>query len=266
MNNTFDFNRFYLLVRRQWINFGKIYLISLAVVVGIIITFYAFAVSDALEHMGNWTQTLNFRIPLFLFLGLLFLTMMASNYFSDMGQKPKAIIELLIPASKLEKFLVSIVYTVLLAFASYILVFYIIDLSFVSYLRGISTSTTTYTNADGTVVVIDNLAYLFKRELPEQFGYFVFLPFLFNSLFLLGSLAFRNFHYIKTAISLMVFIGCWIGIVVFVMERVTRDTIWVGGGFWQEEANVLKAVCAVGVVLTLFFWCVSYLRLKEQEV
>ena len=241
-------------------------MISLAVVAGIIIAFYGFAVADAFENMGNWDYVLSFRVPLFLFLGLLFLTMICSNYFSDMGQKPKAIIELLIPASKLEKFLVSIVYTVLLTFVSYFIVFSVIDLSFVSYLRGISTSISTYHNPDGTVTVIDNLAYLLKKDSPEQWKYFIFLPFLLNSVFLLGSLAFRNFHFIKTAISLMIFIACWVGIVVFIMGRVTSDTVLIGNGFWQEEMNVFKVMSVVGTLLTLFFWCVGYLRLKEQEV
>ncbi|WP_140938171.1 hypothetical protein [Sphingobacterium lumbrici] len=268
MNNTFDFNRFFLLLRREWINFGKIYLISLAVVTGVIAAFYGYNINEQLTYgHGSWTATLSFRPFIFIFLGLLFLTMISSGYFADLGQKPKAIIELLIPASKLEKFLASIVYTVILTIGSYFLLFYLIDFAFVSYIRTFATETMSIAQEDGTQVVIDNIVYFFNQPFPKPTKFFLFLPFLLNSLFLLGSIYFRNFHYIKTAISVMIYVACWIGLVVFIMNRATSDTIVVGIGFWQQyEINILKILCGTGIILTLIFWFLSYLRLKEKEV
>lgn len=266
MNNIFNFNRFFLLLRREWINFGKIYLISLAVVAGVVLAFYGYYVYEQLHYgHGNWRGSLGFRPVIFMFLGLLFLTMTSSSYFSDLGQKPKAIIELLIPASTLEKFLGSLVYTVFLTIGSFLLIFYLIDFAFLSYIRGFTKETTSYIAADGTAVVIDHLAYFFNQPFPETIKYLFMLPFLLNSVFLLGSIYFKNFHYIKTAVSVMIYIVCWIGIFVFIIQRATRNTIWVGDNFWQEEMNVLRIIGAVGVLLTLFFWFLSYLRLKEKE-
>ncbi|MBE8721094.1 hypothetical protein [Sphingobacterium pedocola] len=267
MNNIFDFKRFSLLLRRQWISFGKIYLISLAVVVGVVISFYGFYISEEIKEGGqNWRDTLTFRPVLFVCVGLLFLTMMSSSYFSDLGQKSKAIIELLIPASRMEKYLSSIVYTVVLTIGSYMLVFSLIDMAFLAYIRSFATATTSYVNPEGTPVMIDHLGYFFSGHWPRQAYYMLFVPFLLNSAFLLGSIYFLNAHYIKTAISLLVYVGCWIGIMSLAMHQTSRETIWIGGGFWRDEINVLKFFCAAGVLLSIAFWFLSYLRLKEKEV
>lgn len=267
MNNTFDFNRFFLLLRREWINFGKIYLISLAVVAGVIVAFYGYNISEQLTHgHGSWTSALSFRPFVFIFLGLLFLTMISSGYFADLGQKPKAIIELLIPASQLEKFLASLVYTVFLTIGTYFLLFYLIDFAFISYIRSVAMETMSIAREDGTQHIIDNIKCFFSQEFPKQLKLMAFLPILLNSLFLLGSIYFKNFHYIKTAISVLVYIACWMGLVIFIMKGATRDTIVVADGFWQDEINILKILCGTGVILTLIFWFLSYLRLKEKEV
>ncbi|RZL46113.1 MAG: hypothetical protein EOO93_26330, partial [Pedobacter sp.] len=50
MNNTFNINRFGLLLRRQWLDFGKIYLIILVVIIGVIIGFYAWYTPSPLKH------------------------------------------------------------------------------------------------------------------------------------------------------------------------------------------------------------------------
>ncbi|RZL57709.1 MAG: hypothetical protein EOO93_17695, partial [Pedobacter sp.] len=90
MNNTFNINRFGLLLKRQWLDFGKIYLISLVVVIGVIIGFYAFSAplpskTNNFDYDSN--LDMRFRYPLFLILGFLFISIVASSYFSLLGQK-----------------------------------------------------------------------------------------------------------------------------------------------------------------------------------
>ena len=87
MNNTFSIQRFGLLLKRQWLEFGKIYLISLVVVLGVLLTFYGFQYYSIthFEHFENRSYSRNpliFRIPLFLVTGLIFITIMASTYFA----------------------------------------------------------------------------------------------------------------------------------------------------------------------------------------
>ncbi|RZL44582.1 MAG: hypothetical protein EOO93_27790, partial [Pedobacter sp.] len=138
MNNTFNINRFGLLLKRQWLDFGKVYLISLLVVVGALVGFYFYYIpspfkENNFDYDGN--LDMRFRYPIYLILGFLFISIVASSYFSLLGQKSRAILELMTPASTFEKFLSGVFYTTLVSFASYIILFYLIDLSFVKYLN-----------------------------------------------------------------------------------------------------------------------------------
>ncbi len=145
MNNTFNIQRLGLLLKRQWLEFGKIYLITVAVALGVIITFYGFLLSSYFIYHSRQPDyySLNFREPLFLIFGFLFITIIASSYFAHLGQKPKATIDLMIPASTFEKFLTSIFFTGILSTVSFVIIFYLTDLAFVSKLRSIYQSVVT---------------------------------------------------------------------------------------------------------------------------
>ena len=264
MNNTFNINRFGLLLKRQWLDFGKIYLISFGVLIGILALFYSISLTDdSLRNLSS--NTLNFRYPLFLITGFLFASIIANSYFMHLGQKPKAIINILIPASSTEKFLSAIFYTLIVAIPSYLLCFYVIDLAFVSSVRATNTLTSSYIDYQGKKVVIDNLAYFFSTETVKDFYPFYYVPLLINGVFLLGSIFFKSFHYVKTAISVMAFGVLWVASTIFVMQQLTNNTVWVGNHYWQDEKNVFFIMSLIGVLLTLAFWFISFIRLKEKE-
>ena len=168
MNNTFNIQRFGLLLKRQWLEFGKIYLITLAVALGVIITFYGFSTYNAITENGPFhTRLLGFREPLFLIFGFLFITIIASNYFAHLGQKPKAIIDLMIPASTFEKFLTGILFTSILSTVSFIIIFYLTDLVFVSKLKSVAQNIGTeisFTDANGDVKTYNYLMYFFDKN------------------------------------------------------------------------------------------------------
>ncbi|NJI75811.1 hypothetical protein HCX49_21675 [Sphingobacterium kitahiroshimense] len=270
MSNVFNVNRLCALIRRQWISVGRIYLMSLIIVAGVFIAFYSFYFSRYFEELkfGNATgeYLLNFRVPLFFILGLFFITVVSSSYFSDLGQKTKAIFELMMPASRLEKFLAAIFYTVIVSLGAYFLLFYLIDLAFVSYLRSTGSSIITKTYSTGETVITDHWLYFFKLEKWKYLHYLYFLPFLLNALFLLGSIAYKNFQYIKTAITMIIYIAIWMISYIYVMKLTTKDTIQVGGNAFQDEIHVFQLIMAIGIILTLVFWGLAFLRLKEKEV
>ncbi|HTN00177.1 MAG TPA: hypothetical protein VL088_15580 [Pedobacter sp.] len=270
MNNTFNIQRFGLLLRRQWLEFGKIYLITLAVVLGVIITFYGFATwSTIAENYPFSERSMHFREPLFLIFGFLFITVISSSYFAHLGQKPKAIIDLMIPASTFEKFLTGILFTAVLSTISFLVIFYLTDLAFVSKLRSIAHSTTKISSG-GITKTVDNITYFFSKNNPREFkSIFILTPFFVTSLFLLGSIYFNRFHYIKTAISLMIFSGIWTFIIVKAGQALFEGRISVNHGngnmndgkFWAE-----LAIFALMLLLTAIVWSITYVRLKEKEV
>ncbi len=268
MSNTFQTNRFFALVTRQWISFGKIYLMSIGIAAGVIAAFYGYALYEfriAVDYIPS--ELLYFRMPLFIFLGLFFVTIISASYFSDYGQKSKAIFELLIPASRLEKFLTAMFYSVVVCMISYIAIFWLIDLAFVSYLRNQATSSSIM-HADEIRNIDHSLAYITAYyNYQERARYFFFLPFLFNAIFLLGSIAFRNFHYVKTAVVLIAYIVIWSLGTVYMMKVLTDGSVTVRQNvFFKSEDHIFQLFLSVGILLTLVLWGIAFLRLKEKEV
>ncbi|MFA6277749.1 MAG: hypothetical protein WC622_13425 [Pedobacter sp.] len=276
MNNTFNIQRFGLLLKRQWLEFGKIYLITLAVALGVIVTFYSFSLWGYITEVKPFHErSLQFREPLFLIFGFLFITVIASNYFAHLGQKPKAIIDLMIPASTFEKFLTGIIFTTILSTVSFIVIFYLTDLAFLAKLKSIydvNTTSSSYTDVDGNIVtnVTDNLAYFFLKNDSgnDKFLPIYYAPFFVTSVFLLGSVYFNKFHYIKTAISVMVFSGIWTAIIIKSGKLLFDDRSPINqttrNFSGRDSAEIWLTLLLV--VLTLIFWSLTYVRLKEKEV
>lgn len=268
MNNTFNIQRFGLLLKRQWLEFGKIYLVSLVVLWGVFLAFYGYNyyqfVTDYNLQSGDYSyRILNFRIPVFIVTGLIFGTLVASTYFSHLGQKPKAVIDLMIPASTFEKFLSGILYTSILATVSFLALFYVTDLIFVSKIRSVFEEAT-----KSSITELNRLDYFFKENNPNDFKAIYFAPMLITSVFLFGSIYFNRFHYIKTAISLMIFSGLWTLIIVKSGQYLFDDrspiahSQQMNNGKEQAELWVSLLV----ITLSLIFWGLTYLRLKEKEV
>ncbi|MFC3561032.1 hypothetical protein [Pedobacter jamesrossensis] len=269
MNNTFNINRFGLLLKRQWLDFGKIYLISLLVVTGVIIGFYAWnspspVKPNNFDYDGN--LDMRFRYPLFLILGFLFISIVASSYFSLLGQKSRAILELMTPASIFEKFLGGIFYTAILSLLSFLILFYITDFAFVKYINAHLTEFKIDGNSKKTIQSVDSIAsQIFTDANYRSFLVSFFaLPFLVTSVFLLGSVYFNRFHYIKTAISVMVFSGVAIYIVAKSAELLTRGML--SNNNVKDKDSILTIILLITIALTLIIWAITYIRLKEKEV
>lgn len=269
MENTFNFNRFMLLVRRQWIGLGKIYLMAWGVLAGVFIVLFSFALRsvDGTSDPRELYNLLSFRAYLFVLIGLLYITVISGSYFANLGKKANAISELLLPASHLEKFLTALLYTFVITSVSYFLIFFLVDVGFVIYLRSVATNFLLSQGESINGINMDRLPYFFTTDYVREVYYFLFLPYLLSAIFLLGSIYFVSFQYIKTAISLFIYIF----LVVFCIY-LTNRWFWEGtilsqrNTFWDDDTTILRSILVVGILLTVLFWGVSYLRLKEKEV
>lgn len=274
MNNTFSIQRFSLLLKRQWLEFGKIYLISLAVVLGVFLCFYSYnyySITNFKEHTVFSDRVLFFRIPLFIIMGLLFTSVIASSYFAHLGQKPRAIIDLMIPASTFEKFVGSIFFTSVLGILSYLLLFYLTDLAFVIKLRGWYEGSGNAMFLDGQKVDLKEMfPILFMRQDASSFTPVYVFPFLLTSIFLLGSIYFERFHYIKTAIVVMIFSGIWFAIIMKSGKLLFQGRIPVDNEnmkhMFSDRDTAEYLITLLVVVVILIFWTITYVRLKEKEV
>ncbi|MGH2624334.1 MAG: hypothetical protein ACRDE7_11760, partial [Sphingobacterium sp.] len=220
------------------------------------------------DTYNDLSRLMNFRPFIFVVIGLSFISIISSSYFASLGQKSKAIFDILIPATALEKFLSAIFYTVIVSTVSYLLIYFIMDFGFVSYLRSNFTATTSHFSPElNKEIIVDNLNYYFLTPWPKQLYWFLFLPFLLSAIFLVGSIAFNNFHFIKTAITVVIYGLILVFAIVKIMIWMTRDTIVTNRNlFFNDEINVIKVFCAVGIIVTILLWGIAYLKLKEKEV
>jgi hypothetical protein len=93
------------------------------------------------------------------------------------------------------------------------------------------------------------------------------MPFLVTSIFLLGSIYFNRFHYIKTAVVGMVFGSVWTYLFVKTIEIITKGKVDASASSGIEEKISGEVVfVALTMLITLIFWSITYVRLKEKEV
>ena len=280
MNNTFDMNRFGLLIKKQWLEYGKLYLIVLGIVLGVIVAVYGYGYWDVTSHNSGLSSAdyvpynlrLEFRWPLFILLGMLFLSLAANQYFAPLGQKPKAILELTLPASSLEKFAVGLLYSSIFTLATYFIIFYFVDMAFVNKLKGM------FPNA-----VLNEY-----REMPERMEknqvprYFFDVmsdlrpakilyiggAMIFSSIFLLGSLFFKKFQYVKTVITVMILITVWLLTVPYLGKMIFEDRTTISNkSIWNLSHNVEEwLMIGLLIIFAVVNWIIAYTRFKEKEV
>lgn len=268
MNNTFNINRFGLLLKRQWLDFGKIYLISLLVIAGVLVASYAINtnVPKRIQYLDAQNYfNMNFRIPVFLIVGMLFISIVASTYFAYLGQKSKAIMDLLIPASVFEKFLAGIFYTGIVSIISYLVIFYLTDAGYTAYIN--SQIDALKASNPGSLEVKGARTFLTEiAPSQEVFNYFFALPFLLTSVYLLGSIYFNRFHYIKTTVSVMIFSGIVMYIISNVADIIAHNMVMINHSYRNDKSDVLTIFLLITILLTVVFWTIAYVRLKEKEV
>ncbi|TCD12816.1 hypothetical protein EZ449_01860 [Pedobacter frigidisoli] len=269
MNNTFNINRFLLLLKRQWLDFGKIYFGVLIVLVGIIIAIYSYFIPTPKSgHFFDYDGNLDmrFRYGLFMLLGFFFISIIASGYYNNLGQKSRAILELMTPASTFEKFLAGIFYTAIVSVFSYLLVFYIVDAGFVKYLNSNLPAFSSTLNKKTSIKDVDGIFYevINDANYLRYSRYFFVFPFLFTSIFLLGSVYFNRFHYIKTAMAVMIFTGIAGYIIYKIGYLLTQDMVSIS--IVSKEDSVLQSTFIVTLIITIIMWLITFIRLKEKEV
>lgn len=274
MNQLFSFKRFSLLVSKHWADNKKRYTLSVLAFIGLLITWFVLTILTGFEivPMGREVQTITFFFLLFA-VGSFY----ASQYFNELGSRPKAMNFLLVPASAFEKLLCSLLYTALLFLVVFITSFYIVDLLMVNIANALPVNAQSNEKA-AVVNVFDMLLIPFNKDTTFNFLFF-FLS--IQSAFLLGSVYFEKYSFIKTIIS-----GFAIGFIIFCFvyffydqllpsghhpkgfltsyvvqvdganDRLVEIPGWIGNGF--------RFLLLYGVAPLL--WIVTYYRLKEKQV
>jgi hypothetical protein len=281
MNQTFDLSRWLRLVGTHWTENRKRYLLALLAMGGLLIAWYSFLLSiDKFGPLNLFLQYSAYYCGLYI-IGCFY----ASTIFSQLGNKSQAIQYLSIPASHLEKLLCGILFGVVLFFLAYTFVFYIVDIPMVSMANKIIAREHQYWPKTmvpiGSVEVL-NLWNNQWAPIPDKRYHLIFLGyFAIQSAFLLGSVYFVRWSFIKTIVAILLF---WLVLVLFMTKALTErmpegwhyDTMLDWTNYSGQQLNLqLVRLPALLEKLLLFsaqycvapvFWAITYFRLKEKEV
>jgi hypothetical protein len=273
MNQTFSFQRWSLLVAKHWAENRKRYLLSIVAFMSLIMVWYVFVMlTDEQNPLAKGLQDITFYFSLFI-IGPFY----ASQFFKSLGSKSKAVDYLMVPSSTLEKTIVGIFYVVILFPIVFTATFYLVNTIAVSLANLFHPSY----NADiSNVANITNVLDLNGGRFNPA-PYILLLFFGIQSAFLLGSVYFAQYSYVKTAISLslvcltVAFVGLyvpsqWMPRGGFLQSPVEYT---VHSGNWEDRKMVTLPAWIGEVLEYIFlyafhpiFWITTYFRLKEKEV
>ena len=271
MNQFFSFTRFSALVGKHWADNKKRYVLSILAFTGMLITWFVFlALVENEQPMAEEIQE-----TAFLFFLFVFGTFYASQYFRDLGSNPKAINFLMVPASTFEKLLCSILYVVVLFFAVFVAIFYLVDFLMINV-------TKTFTAPGVPVPRMINVfkSFVMRFNADSTVNQLLFF-FSIQSAFLLGSVYFRKYSFIKTIISGSIVFLILFCLLYFFYNHLLPDGEFPRGFFTSFLVRVdgtndrlveipewigqlLRFVLLYGIAP--FFWLVTYFRLKEKQV
>jgi hypothetical protein len=282
MNQLFSLSRWLLLVSRHWSEHRKRYLLSLLAIFGLLTGFYSFVILAGHRPIPLHMQSLFYYFGLY-FIGCLY----ASTLFDDLNTAPRGISFLLLPASTLEKLLCNILFGIIIFFIAYTVVFYLVDYGMVNLSNTVSKNWQDYPLQNAELFQPAKIANVFSNKdemkvvpIPLNLNnYFLMTYFAAQASFILGSIYFSKFGFVKTIIclfGLFFFIFIYFGII---LSHLLPDgwfydtfTSWRrndpnGPAYaflpaWAEESfYFLLKFCFPFIILVI-----AYFRLKEKEI
>src|SRR5450432_391457 len=204
MNQSFDASRWWLLVSKHWAENRKKYTLSLIAIAALLLLwFVVILINDTDRSFNASMQSSAYYTGLFL-AGCVY----ASVLFADLGSKTRGLNYLVVPASHAEKLLCSLFYGVIVFFACYTAIFYLVDFIMIKVANAIAYSHWLKYHTAGTVFEPQKIYNVFyqqehSRE-PNLLLYLLLFYFVLQSAFICGSVYFAKFGFIKTVLALLV--------------------------------------------------------------
>lgn len=263
----FNIKRFAILYRNEVISNYKKWLIFLVTIIGIytliaIINGIAYKYAE-LPFNGN---KMNNMFPFFLFLGGYIAT---SFIFADINNKLKNSLWFSIPGTTLEKYLVGLVGS-----SVGFVVFLIISFIFASLISSLLTLPLFGIRCN----VFNPLKLSMGSGTIEiKFMWISLIYILTQSVFIVGSITFKNAAFIKTvlvSVGILILYSILTGIIIKIVSSTgTLDSLDVRIflNFFEKPYPEIKSIFIrmivfSNILFSIFFNCVGYLKLVEKEV
>lgn len=259
MNNTFSFRRFSLLFSKHTIEYYKTYLLSVAVLLGLLTAILGFSSYVSGGPIHPEVQLAIFWVFL-LGAGSIFTSMV----FSDFGDKRKSISILTLPVSHFEKYLVAWLYSFVIFQLIFLLSFYAVD--FIVLLIGNSGKS-------------QGLKIMNVFSLEENYKLVFLFYAILHSLAFLGAIFFEKIHFIKTA-----FVVLLLCLLAFLINQPIADALFdaklekvvpfvslgiqEGGRYYliRPLPSVEPVMFGLSLTCVALLWIGAYFKLKEKEV
>ena len=259
MNNTFNFGRFFRLFNKHTREQYRTYLMSTAVLIGILII-----VMGALAYGNDGLLNIRVQAVYFDFFLIAAGTIFTSTVFAELGDEKKTIPALTLPVSHFERFLVGWIYS-----------FIFFQLVFVACFFLVAALVTSI--GDNNPVVHNHLLKLDPKDPMIYVAYIFFV--LLHGVTLFGAIAFKKLHFIKTSFVLFAFFvvlsminngmihmffneNAHAGLPfakVFIQENQINSQVKAG-----DAGNMIIKVAVISTVVLL--WVSAYFKLKEKQV
>ena len=271
-----------MLVTRHWGENRKRYGLAMLAMGGLLAGWDSFMLAmDKNGPLNLFMQYSSFYIGLY-FVGCLY----ASTIFSELSSKSQSITYLSVPASHLEKLLCAILFGVVLFFIVYVLIFYMVEIPMVSLANRIITEE--HQTFGGTTVPIGHVEVFNMMALnpwapigDRKYHILLLGYFAAQSAFLLGSVYFPRYSFIKTIVAI-VSLALLVNVFMTKVVEAHLPDGWKTYGLFQwnnytYSSPHLELVTLPGwvedslLMLVRFSvppvcWVIAYFRLKEKEV
>jgi hypothetical protein len=277
MNQNFSFNRWGLLLGKHWSENRKKYTLGIIAIASLIALWYGFMMLVG-PGMQEEVQAPTYFVGLFV-IGCIY----ASLLFADLADRPKGISYLSVPASHLEKVLCNLFFGVVLFFLAYLAIFYLVTTPMLSLYNALQEAK--WKSSGSTVPFVKttlvNVFFFGKSNGGDMFYYLHLLYVALQAAFILGSVYFVRFSFIKTVIAVLV---VWLLLFLFVAKvlvplmpegsYLNGLTNWSFTNDGKESYKLIRLPNWVDLTISsLFqfafaplFWVVTYFRLKEKEI
>ena len=256
MHNIFNPSRFASLFKKHTLEHFRKNVLSILVLSAIMFSFFLFFVLVSRPASNDWQHAF------FVFFILLAISIYACGIFSDLGDKRKAIATLTLPASHLEKFAVSWIYSFIIAPLIFVVVFYMALFAAVNIAAGPKSI---------TIINVFSLRFIWSDFLP------IFI--LLHSFSLLGAIFFQKHHFIKTALAAFIsFVALIIVNKQLLKGLIGIDTMsvfpFLGVLFVENDryyfldftANKSLFLYVAFSTVAILLWVTAYFKLKEKQV
>ena len=249
MSQFFSLKRFRLLVLKHWTDNRRRYTLSVLAFIGLLTAWFALSLlmpEDQVPMSQDVQQTT------FFFLLFVTGTFYASQYFRDLSSRTKAGNFLLIPASSFEKLLCGILYSAILFPLVFIAAFYLADSLMVALANAV------YHGGAKTKVISIFSVDFFRFNNHRTLNFLLFFISV-QSLFLLGSVYFSKYNFIKTIISGFIIWMMCMGVMLALHTWVKP----LDDGLVDDEITV--AITVLVYIIGPLLWWAAYYRLKAKQ-